>query len=69
MKILFLFVLLLFISCSSTHMIQRSAFTNDTTPEAIADYMEMIELSDSCWVLDSTYLEVEIKCKKRLKRK
>ena len=42
--------------------IRRDVWQDGTDGAAVADYMEMIEARDSCWVKDSTTFEWLIKC-------
>lgn len=57
-------VLLLVAGCTSTYKISKGAFPQEGGDVA-ADYMEMLEFHDSCWVVDSTYSEWTIDCKGR----
>jgi len=59
-----LLILLLSAGCASTYTVRRGiAFPKDSTGEATADFYEMIEFHDSCWVEDSTHFEFKIRCK------
>jgi len=59
-----LFLLLLFAGCASTYTVNRwVAFPEDSTGAVTADFYEMIEFHDSCWVEDSTHWEFKIRCK------
>ena len=62
-KLFGLISLLLLAGCTTNTTVIKSAFTEGTTAEEVADYMEMIECKDSCWVYDSTFFEWKIKCK------
>jgi len=55
---------LLVAGCTSTYKISKGAFPQEGGDVA-ADYMEMLEFHDSCWVVDSTYSEWTIDCKGR----
>ena len=54
--------LLMAAGCISKYTVSQGAFPKETGAVA-ADYMEMLEFHDSCWVIDSTHLEWEIGCK------
>lgn len=59
---LFMIAILFMAGCTSRYTVSRGAFPKESGGVA-ADYMEMLEFHDSCWVVDSTFSEWTIDCK------